>query len=260
MSMTMAVGSTGRSSRRRHSRRSRPERRAGRRPRLGPPGDGWSRRTLIGDLSARDWRARGALGDADLDGALAQSRDRRGPDRRGDPPRGWAASDSRPHSAAGRGKSAPRARPLKPRPRIARQDSGRASRARPMRAGRGEVEVVGEGAGGAGQDALQAVAGEVAGLVAGLDVGDADPDPIAEVREMDGLDGTDLDALTALDAGGEKLLLLEPVLDGPRRAQPGIGLTRSGAAGPPGRRPPRRPPGSRCEGIPDGSVRGGPWG
>jgi hypothetical protein len=82
---------------------------------------------------------------------------------------------------------------------------------------------VGQGPGGAGQDALEPIAGEVAGLGAGLDVGHAHPDTVQEVCEFDGLHRADLDALTALDAGRQELLFVLQVLEGPRWAQPGVG-------------------------------------
>ena len=187
--------------------------------------DGRSRRTLIGIPGG--WRASGALGEADLDGALAQAeiaelqivRVIRHGD--GQPaihglvaqqagkigPPGLTPEALAPNRQAGLG------------PRQPGQAHARLARV---------VDVMGEGAGGAGQDALQAIAGEVAGLVAGLDVGRADSNPVGQIGEADGLDGTDLDALTALDAGGEKFLLLEPILDRARRPQAGIGLTRQG--------------------------------
>lgn len=77
----------------------------------------------------------------------------------------------------------------------------------------------------AGENALESVAGEVAGLGTGIDEGRADPHPVQEIRKLNGLHRADLHALAALDAGGEKLLLLEPVFQRSRRTQARIGVT-----------------------------------
>ena len=88
----------------------------------------------------------------------------------------------------------------------------------------GIVDVVRQCTGRTGQHALQPVAGEVAGLVARLDVGYTDPDTVGDVRELDRFDRTDLHALAALDAGGEKFLLVEPILERARWAQTRVRL------------------------------------
>ena len=60
---------------------------------------------------------------------------------------------------------------------------GRQPRAAPGRTGRKSRLVVGQGTGGTSQDALDGIAGEVAGLVPGRDVGDADPHAVIQVGQ-----------------------------------------------------------------------------
>ena len=69
--------------------------------------------------------------------------------------------------------------------------------------------MVGKRAGRAGQDALHGVAGEVAGLLPGIDVGRSDAHAVDQVGQLDRLHRADLDALAALDATGEEILFVE---------------------------------------------------
>jgi predicted nicotinamide N-methyase len=64
-------------------------------------------------------------------------------------------------------------------------------------------------AGRAGQDALHRVAGEIAGLLARIDVGHADTDAVDQVGQLDRLHRADLHALAALDARGQEILFVE---------------------------------------------------
>jgi hypothetical protein len=147
--------------------------------------------------------------------------------------------------------AAPRACPLKPLPWMARQASGRVRRATPMRSFRlsvgsgsfslalrmglaasaaparcwaGRRLLVHQRAGRAGQDALHRVAAEIAGLLARVDVGRADTEAVHQVGQLDGLHRAHLHALAALDAGREKVLLVQRT----GRAQP---LLRAYASG-----------------------------
>lgn len=86
----------------------------------------------------------------------------------------------------------------------------RLGRQRGARAHGQEVRlVVGKRAGRAGEDALHGVAREVAGLLPGIDVGRADAHAVDQVGQLDRLHRADLDALAALDATGEEILLVE---------------------------------------------------
>ena len=71
------------------------------------------------------------------------------------------------------------------------------------------VQAVGQGAGGAGEHALQAVAGEITGLCPGLDVRYSDPIAVSQVGELDRLDRTDLHALAALDTRRKEIAFTE---------------------------------------------------
>jgi hypothetical protein len=166
---------------------------------LGFQTDGGAGRALV-DIPG--WRgAVGALGEADLDGALAETEIAEfqviGMVRHRD---GRPAIDGViAQLTAKRGPSRhalealAQNRQTGPWPRQPGQTHARLG---------GVIDVVGEGAGRAGQDALKAIAGKVAGLVAGLDVGATYADPVGQIGEKDGLDRTDLDALATLDAGG----------------------------------------------------------
>jgi hypothetical protein len=161
-------------------------------------------------------------------------------------------------------KEAPRTWPLKPLPWIARQASGRVRRATPMRSA--EVQrrlgilllgledglgsqlcalahaeegrlLVHQRAGRAGQDALHRVAGEIAGLLARIDVGRADADAVDQVGQLDRLHRADLHALAALDAGGQEILFVERS----RAAAAAWCGHRPAAGSPTARRPSRRP-------------------
>ena len=69
--------------------------------------------------------------------------------------------------------------------------------------------VVGQRTGWAGEHALHGVAGEIAGLLPGIDVRYTDPHAVDQVGQLDGGNRADLDALAALDATGKEVTLVQ---------------------------------------------------
>ena len=68
------------------------------------------------------------------------------------------------------------------------------------------IDLMGQGPGGTGQDALQAITGKIAGLSTGVDIWCSNAEALIQFCQLDGIHRTDLHALTTFDTCGQILL------------------------------------------------------